>query len=183
MLTICTQINLTDSVRLAIDDDFDLWMSTVTISKTMKARKPIPRNTGKPYSSSSRRKRATYQRVQKLFCRNRSRCARDMLNGCWEQCQCLCPLLEMENYWRDVFEKVSLQDHRNPDPVGPIQWDIIKPIKFPELVETIKSMKAGASGPDRMDARCLKSLPKGELIARLNLWLLGRVRSDQMLHG
>jgi hypothetical protein len=41
-------------------------------------------------------------------------------------------------------------DERNPDPIGPVLWNIVGCITLDELQLTIKAMTAGAPSPDGM---------------------------------
>lgn len=70
----------------------------------------------------------------------------------------------------------SKSDTRRHELVGPVLWGIVQPILVPELEQVIAQMKAGATGPDGMVLGKFKMLPRmlprEELKARYNLWLL-----------
>ena len=76
-----------------------------------------------------------------------------------------------------MFETESVVDERDPDPIGPVLWNIVEPITLDELQLTIKAMKAGAPGPDGM------VLPLMELIPHLNLWLMAGYCPDMCCMG
>ncbi|CAB4020586.1 reverse transcriptase [Paramuricea clavata] len=122
--------------------------------------------------NSSWGRRAAYKRTQDLFRKNKSRCAQDILSGSWERPRRGLPLEDQEPYWREIFEQESVQDLRTPEPFGPALWDMIDPISLAELEATMKAMKPGAPGPDRMVLSQLKHLNGEELRARFNLWVL-----------
>ena len=79
---------------------------------------------------------------------------------------------ELEAYWRKIFEQESVPDERTPDLIRPVRWELIWPVSKTELEATIMNMRPGAPGPDGMVLHRLKQLPKEELRARLNLWLM-----------
>lgn len=122
----------TDSVRRLIDADFEAWMNSITPA-SRPCRPPI----GRPHVEPSRQRKADYSRVQTLFRRNKSRCAREVLAGTWSFARALAGLPELEHFWRGIFEKESKPDIRKPDPVGPILWEIVAPVLMPELEQTI----------------------------------------------
>ena len=139
---------------------------------------------GKPHRKSARNERkAAYKKVQQLFKRKRARCAREVLDGSWEKPIPRLSLEELEPFWRGVFETESVVDERDPDPIGPVLWNIVEPITLDELQLTIKAMKAGAPGPDGMVLSQLKKLPLMELILCLNLWLMAGFCPDVCCMG
>lgn len=95
-------------------------------------------------------------------------------------------LLEMaaqETYWRSIFSKSSVPDHRTPDPVGPTQWEIMAPITSDDVKRTLAGMKDGAPGPDGRRLKDLKNIPIQELVAHYNLWLLAGYQPEALRRG
>ena len=107
-----------------------------------------------------------------MFKKNKCRCAKEVLQGTWNAKSNRCTLAEPEAYWRNIFEQESVPDERTPDLIGPVRWELIWPVSKPELEATIMNMRSGAPGPDGMVLHQLKQLPKEELRAHLNLWLM-----------
>lgn len=95
-------------------------------------------------------------------------------------------LLEMaaqEPYWRSIFSKSSVPDHRTPDPVGPTQWGIMAPITSDDVKRTLAGMKDGAPGTDGRRLKDLKNIPIQELVAHYNLWLLAGYQPEALRRG
>ena len=59
-----------------------------------------------------------------------------------------------------MFEKELVVDNRDVDPIGPVMWDMIKPVTLEEVTLTINAMKVGLPGPDGMVLSQLKKFPK-----------------------
>ena len=165
---------LTDDVRWAIDLDFQKWLESegVSVRGRRRARCPASHPKRRPQLNAAKRRKATYQRVQNLFRKNKTRCAKEVLQGTWNCKGDRCTLPELEAYWRKIFEQESVPDERTPDLIGPVRWELIRPVSKTELEATIMNMRPGAPGPDGMVLHRLKQLPKEELRARLNLWLM-----------
>lgn len=53
-----------------------------------------------------------------------------------------------------------MPDSRQPEPIGPIAWDIVAPIMMPELERTIAQMTPGSPGPDGMVLSQFKQMPR-----------------------
>ena len=93
------------------------------------------------------------------------------MDGSWDKQASKLSLEELEPFWREIFESESVVDNRDVDPIGPVMWDMIKPVTLDEVTLTINAMKNGSPGPDGMVLSQLKKLPKNELVLRFNLWL------------
>ena len=93
-----------------------------------------------------RRGREAFKKVQDLF--RKRRCAQVVLDGSWDKQASKLNLEELEPFWREMFEKESVIDNSEVDPIGPVMWDMIKPISLDEVTLTINAMKNGSPGLD-----------------------------------
>ena len=118
------------------------------------------------------RRRTQYARFQKLFRKNRSACAKQVLSGDWvHEVTPSIPLEDQVVFWSRVFGEPSQPDERNPIAQGPILWDLIRTIALPELFATLRKTKDGAVGPDKVSMRDLKNIDPRAHLANFNLWL------------
>ena len=86
--------------------------------------------------TAAKRGKATYQRVQNLFKKNKSHCAKEVLQGTWNAKSDSCTLLELETFCRTIFEQESVPDEHIPDLIGPVRWELIQPVCKPKLEAT-----------------------------------------------
>ena len=111
-------------------------------------------------------------RIQKLFRKNRLACAKQVLSGDWvhEEAPSI-PLEDQVVFLSRVFGELSQVDNRDPQVQGPILWDLIHMIALPELFATLRKMKEGAIGLDKVLMRDLKNIDPCALLTHFNLWL------------
>ena len=85
------------------------------------------------------RRKTQYARIQKLFRKNRSACAKQVLSGdcVHEETQSI-PLEDQVIFWSRVFGELSQVDKRDPQIQGPILWDLILTIALPELFAALR---------------------------------------------
>ena len=93
--------------------------------------------------------------MQDLF--RKRRCAQVVLDGSWNKQASKLNLEELEPFWREMFEKESVIDNSEVDPIGPVMWDMIKPISLDEVTLTINAMKNGSPGLDGSVSACITS--------------------------
>ena len=156
-----------DRVREALDDEYRRWLPPC------ERRRPAPAcRAPTPASDRPRvKRRAQYARVQRLYNKNRTRCAQDVISGAWQDPPATLPLEEQEPFWRSLFEHPSVPDDRTPDPVGPPKWELLAPITSEEVAKSLGGMKDGAPGPDGRKLKDVKAIPFDQLAGHFNLWL------------
>ena len=128
------------------------------------------------------RRRAEYARIQSLYRRSRTACARTVLAGHWRGTPPVLPLAQQTAYWKPLFETLSTKESREPSGARPM-WDIIRPFSNEEVARTLRAMKDGAPGPDQNTKERLLLLPVTQLTCRFNIWLLLGVAPDSFRNG
>ena len=145
------QTNLTDDMKRAIDRDYELWVSSLRVSGRRVRRRPVKKPSGPPrHYNAAKRRKAAYSRAQNLFQKNRSRCAKEVLEGSWDYAGAFLQLPDLEPYWRGIFEEQSVKDRRSPDPITTVKWGIVAPVLLQELKTAMAQMKPDAPGQDGM---------------------------------
>ena len=117
------------------------------------------------------RRRAEYSRIQSLYRKSRTACARTVLAGHWRGTPPVLPLAQQTAYWKPLFETPSTKESRVPSGARPL-WDIIRPFSNEEVVRSLRAMKDGAPGLDQVTKERLLLLPVTQLTCRFNIWLL-----------
>ena len=135
-----------------------------------------------PVTSRAKR-RAAYSRVQALYKKSRTSCARTILAGKWREVAPSVELREQVAYWKTLFEHESQEDSREPPAEGAPEWEIVNPVTKDEVARHMRGLKDGAAGPDGKLRKHLKGLNTGALAARFNLWLLAGMAPDAFREG
>ena len=128
------------------------------------------------------RRRAEYARIQSLYRKSRTACARTVLAGHWRGRPPVLPLAQQTAYWKPLFETLSTKESREPSGARPM-WYIIRPFSNEEVARSLRAMKDGAPGPDQITKERLLLLPVTQLTCRFNIWLLLGVAPDSFRNG
>lgn len=167
----------TPETRQQIDAEYTRWVPTRPRTESrFRPQQPLP-------VRPRQRRRALYARTQRSFKNSRKRCASNILSGEWRTEPNPLTLDEQEPFWREIFQRPSVVDDRQPQPVGPIQWGILSPITTYEVTESLSGMTDGAPGPDGWTLTDVKALPSDELAAHYNLWLLAGYQPAALRRG
>lgn len=122
-----------------------------------------------------KRRRALYRRTQRLWRKNRARCAHQVVDGDWDKAaRAGVDLRKLEEFWRPLLETESVPDSRVPE-TGQREeaWDTVAPITVEEVKASLSACeKNTAPGPDGRKVANLVKIPARELCMQLNLWLL-----------
>ena len=166
-----------------IDTEYDGWLTYLdktygpfkkpTLSKPGGRWIP-PKIDSNCRSSKKLERRRQYREVQRLFKKNRSRCADLVLSGDWSKEPVEIPFEEQESFWGPLFETQSLPDRRRPDPISPPILELVDPISATEYSDSLKSLKDGSPGVDGMDRAYLRGIDAEDCIAHFQLWLATR---------
>ena len=70
-----------------------------------------------------------------------------------------------------------------PQPKGPIVWDLMTPITTSDVTSAIKGMSEGAPRPDGRTLGDLKAVRREELAAHFNVWLLAGYPPSALRRG
>ena len=178
----CQVGQLTHNQKSLIDKEYRNWMEGEVIAsphrkganRRSRRREARREKAAGPAAAGGRRacRRTQYARVQKLFRKNRSACAKQVLSGDWvHEVTPSIPLEDQVVFWSRVFGEPSQPDERNPIAQGPILWDLIRMIALPELFATLHKTKEVAVGPDKVSMRDLKNIDPRALLTHFNLWL------------
>ena len=181
-ITDCEVGQLSQNQKSLIDEEYRNWMEGEVIAsphrkganRRSRRREAQREKAAGPAAAGGRRarRRTQYARVQKLFRKNRSACAKQVLSGDWvHEVTPSIPLEDQVVFWSRVFGEMSQPDERDPIVQGPILWDLIRTIALPELFATLRKTKEGAVGPDKVLMRDLKNIDPRALLAHFNLWL------------
>ena len=178
-ITDCEVGQLSQNQKSLIDEEYRNWMEGEVIasphrkgtnrrSRRREARRE--KATGPAAAGGRRaRRRTQYARVQKLFRKNRSACAKQVLSGDWvHEVTPSIPLEDQVVFWSRIFGEMSQPDERDPIVQGPILSDLIRTIALPELFATLRKTKEGAMGPDKVSMRDLKNIDPRALLAHFN---------------
>ena len=106
--------------------------------------------------------------VQKLYHKDRKRCAKTVMAGHWKYDIMTAPPNvtpeAQEQFWGRLLSRESPVDDRPVDPIRDAQWRMVAHITEEELANTTKTMKTdNAAGPDKITVRLLKSWPIRQL--------------------
>lgn len=149
-----------------IDEEYLSWLPPLDRPRRAAyTQMPLP-------NKSRASRRAQHSNTQHLFKKDRSVCAKEVLSGAWKMDKHHVHLEVQTPFWQTIFTKPSVLDDRRPEPVGPTLWELVTPVTIEELNTTIGAMKKGAAGPDRRSFKQFKDIPREELRAQYNLWLL-----------
>ena len=119
-------------------------------------------------------RRQQYAKIQKLYAKNRSRCAELVLSGDWKKDRVAPDRDVMLQYWGPLMQRASEDDLRPVYPVRAVDWSTISPVTTLEISHTLKVSTPSEAGPDGMSLATLKSMPVRFLAKLFNLWLLSR---------
>eukprot|EP00112_Aurelia_sp_Birch-Aquarium-sp1_P007295 Seg1794.7 transcript_id=Seg1794.7/GoldUCD/mRNA.D3Y31 product="hypothetical protein" protein_id=Seg1794.7/GoldUCD/D3Y31 len=109
----------TTQSREIIDKEFEAWVLSLAIPAPKDA-PAFQRRTNAPKTGRALR-RHQYTQVQRLYKKDRKRCAQEVLSGNWRaEKTTSVPLDEMEQPWREIMETPPLADDRTPPSAGPI---------------------------------------------------------------
>ena len=128
------------------------------------------------------RRRAEYARIQSLYRKSRTACAKAILAGHWRGTPPVLPLARQTAYWKPLFEHMSTKESREPSGARPM-WDIVHPFSNEEVASSLRAMKDGAPGPDHITKERILLLPVAQLTCRFNIWLLLGVAPDSFRNG
>lgn len=129
------------------------------------------RNAGPKLSPSRRKRRTQYAEVQRLYSKNRSKCAGNVLSGDWEKVPNRVSIEAHEKFWGPLMEEPSEPDSRCPNPLVDPLVVLLEPLSKVELDNALKSMADGAPGPDGIERAELRRMNREDLLTHLNLWL------------
>ena len=127
---------------------------------------------GKETLSNRAKRRRLYGIVQKLYRKNRSECAKRVLNGDWAKEQKETTLEEQDSFWRPLFEGESKPDEREPVQVSRTLNAMSRPVSEREYSEVFASTKNSSPGFDQVDRRVLSRVDHSTVTAHMNFWLL-----------
>ena len=148
--------------------------------------RPRPNPTPRLPTQARKRKRALYRITQRLWRRNRARCAKQVVSGDWDKVgRPTVELRTLEEFWRPLLETESKEDDRNP-PRKPKDesWGIVQPISKSDVEESLKSADINtAPGPDGMKLSDVKKIPTVELQAQFNVWLYTGTLPSKLCEG
>jgi len=134
---------------------------------------PVTNETAKKNRRPSRRRRREqFSRVQNEYSVNRQRCAKSVLSGDWAKEKPCLPMDTQEGFWKPLMECASKRDLHDPEPLRKPCWSVVRPITGAEVERVLKGLKDGASGPDRVNRKMLRSVHTDNLATRMNFWLL-----------
>ena len=83
--------------------------------------------------------RRMYGVLQRLYRKNRSRCAKKVLSGDWAKEESTTSLEEQESFWKPLFEGSSKPDDRSPDPVCEPLFEVSLPVDTEEYGRVLRS--------------------------------------------
>ena len=118
---------------------------------------------------------ALFKNIQRLYRKNRSRAAKLVLSGEWNEDSGGrgVSLEVLETFWRPLLEKQSVEDRRRPLPVRDEQWGIVKSIDLDDLTSAIKdSDRNTAAGPDGRTLKSIAEMSPVDVLRQMNLWLV-----------
>ena len=113
----------TEQNVVEVDRDFATFEA-----KFPKARyKPPAQSKPKLPTRRRARRKALFAQTQKLWSSNRSRCAKSVLSGQWqEDGGSKCPPETLHQFWKEIFEKPSKADDRTVTPKRNLQWPLLE---------------------------------------------------------
>ena len=158
----------TEQNVVEVDRDFATFEA-----KFPKARYKPPAQS-KPKLPTRRRahRKALFARTQKLWSSNRSRCAKSVLSGQWqEDGGSKCPPETLHQFWKEIFEKPSKADDRTVTLKRNLQWPLLEPSVLDEVRRNLISIDSQtAAGPDGRKMTDIKAIPLEELTLLFNKW-------------
>ena len=185
-------------IKTLVDQEFDQWVASLPIrgpkaspeagledkatqecsenssrkrrSRRLRGRTPNSGTTRPPNRRQLRRK--LYGVLQRLYRKNRSRCAKTVLSGDWAKEKQTTTLEEQEGYWKPLFEEPSQPDSRQGRPVSRALYEISLPTDIGEYERILKSTHNSSPGLDNVDRKVLRGIDARAGVAHMNLWML-----------
>src|SRR6218665_1753435 len=111
-----------------------------------------------------------YARVQRMFRKDRKRCAEMVLQERWNDEEEQLTLEKQEDFWRPLFTTESVADQR-PTVTTPMIWDLANPVTAGEVEKAIKDSDESAPGTDGVTLSDVRMIATPLLAAFYNLWL------------
>jgi hypothetical protein len=175
-------------LQLLVDEEYENWLKHLEMSHGPRSRPKPPKRAGKvakaqggcrtdaadcPVSRKQERRRQ-YREVQRLYKKNRTRCAELVLSGDWSKSPKEVGIEEQEAFWGPLVQTPSKPDDRIPQPlVGPIH-EIIAPVTREEYKQTLKETCDSSPGVDGMSRAYLRLIADASVVVHMNLWLAPR---------
>ena len=156
-----------EEVKTKIDKDLDELLP----SRVLKDNTKLIVTSKKTNKKQKRRKE--YALIQKMYRKNRSKTIRKVLDGEWKIKNSTEPkLADLEPFWRNIFEKGSEEDHRNPQCKESVVLELEAPITVEEVEYTKRSQKKDtAAGPDGITCKDVMNISSLKLAQRFNVWM------------
>ena len=89
--------------------------------------------------------------MQRLYKRDRKRCAEKILDGKWNKPDTVTLSLDQQRgYWEPLFSSPSLADPRPCIPVRDTDWGLATPVTPEEVTSAINSSSETSPGPDKV---------------------------------
>lgn len=161
---ICRSVSLNDATR--VFDELTGYLKKIFPVEARKKNKPVNEDS-QAAGSRKQARRVEYARTQDLWRKNRSKCARLILD---DISNVRTPAQDvMVPYWRTVMQG-SPGTSPGPDIQQPPKGELWMPITPREIKRALPSNTTSA-GPDGLSARSLRAVPLGVLERILNLIL------------
>jgi hypothetical protein len=176
------------ALQSLVDEEYVNWLKDLEDSHGPRSRPKLSKSAGKvakaprrgrtdaadrPVSRKQERRRQ-YREVQRLYRKNRTRCADFVLSGDWSKAPKEVGIEEQEAFWGPLVQTPSKPDDRKPQPlVAPIH-EIIAPITREEYKQTLKDANDSSPGVDGMSRAYLRLIADASMVIHMNLWLAAR---------
>ena len=136
--------------------------------------------------SRRRRRKALFKILQRLWFRNRARCAKMVASGEFKTMDVVTrvTLEQLETFWRPLMETPSKEDSRNPEAIHPVAWTAMQPISIDDIKWALESCNRKTSpGPDGRTVPDVVKIPKQEIMVLFNTWLLSACLPTELCKG
>ena len=125
---------VTPDLLLQVDAEYSQWMR----KHASGSKNPLPRASREeraPSTNSRKRRREEFAFIQRLWKKDRKKCADRVLMGQWHPSvgNATKSLSEFVAAWEPIFDQPSRQDQREVTCKGRILWSLMDPITLGEL--------------------------------------------------
>lgn len=132
--------------------------------------------------SLRRARREQSVRIQKLFKKNRRRCAEHILEGKWKVTADPVPADSVLRHWKEILQREPPEDPRS-FAAKPILHELARPITIDEFGSAIKNTESSAPDIDGLHFSYLKSLNRERVVRAYNLWMFTGHLPNALSHG
>ena len=167
-------------IRKLIDQDIESWLPPKT------KRCQAPSKCKQPCKINAKKKRKQeYASIQNLYRKNRGAAIRKILDGKWKnECTEGPSPKTLQRFWKNLFERHSGNDERQPNMKGPTIWELEAPITKREVDQAKKNQsKDSAPGLDNVTTKQLQAIPSMAIAKRFNAWLVSAYVPNRCRQG